>query len=238
MRSDHRTPDQMRPVRMTAEYLMHPEGSCLVAFGDTKVICTATVTEGVPTFMKGKGIGWVTAEYSMLPRATANRTQREREGKVNGRSQEISRLIGRSLRAVIDQKMMGEYTVTIDCDVIQADGGTRTAAISGGYVALFTAFERMVEAGLIDKNPVIRQVAALSVGVVDGEVLVDLNYEEDSSAEVDMNVIMTSEGGLIEIQGCAERVIFSRDRLNEMLDAVTEAMEDVFHAQRRAIGDI
>jgi len=231
-RLDGRAPDQIRPVVVTRDFLLHPEGSVLVEFGATKVICTASVDDKVPPFLKGQGQGWVTAEYAMLPRATNTRTSRENRGP-SGRSQEIQRLVGRALRAVIDRPKMGERTVWVDCDVIQADGGTRTAAITGGFIAVADALARI--AGLQPAVVIRDCVAAISVGVVQGEAMVDLNYSEDSSAEVDMNVVMTGAGEFVEVQGTAEQVPFGRARLDALLMLAEQAIRKLIGLQRRAL---
>ena len=231
-RPDGRAADQLRPVLLTRDYLLHPEGSVLVEFGLTKVICTASVEDRVPPFLKGQGLGWVTAEYAMLPRATNTRTPRENRGP-SGRSQEIQRLIGRALRAVIDRGKMGERTIWVDCDVIQADGGTRTAAISGSFVAVADALAKMPG---VDPAAAIRDcVAAISVGIVDGQAVLDLNYAEDSAAEVDMNVVMTGAGAFVEVQGTAERTAFPRERLDEMLAVAGIGIRRLVALQRRAL---
>ncbi len=231
-RPDGRAPDQLRPVLLTRDYLLHPEGSVLVEFGATKVICTASVEDRVPPFLKGQGLGWVTAEYAMLPRSTNTRTPRENRGP-SGRSQEIQRLVGRALRAVIDRSKMGERTIWVDCDVIQADGGTRTAAISGSFIAVADALAKMPG---VDAAAAIRDcVAAISVGVVDGQALLDLNYAEDSAAEVDMNVVMTGAGAFVEVQGTAERTAFPRERLDEMLTVASVGIRRLVAVQRRAV---
>ncbi len=231
-RPDGRAADQLRPVLLTRDYLLHPEGSVLVEFGVTKVICTASVEDRVPPFLKGQGLGWVTAEYAMLPRATNTRTPRENRGP-SGRSQEIQRLIGRALRAVIDRGKMGERTIWVDCDVIQADGGTRTAAISGSFVAVADALAKMPG---VDPAAAIRDcVAAISVGIVDGQAVLDLNYAEDSAAEVDMNVVMTGAGAFVEVQGTAERTAFPRERLDEMLAVAGIGIRRLVALQRRAL---
>jgi len=231
-RPDGRAPDQLRPTTVTRDFLRHPEGSVLVEFGDTKVICTATVEEKVPQFLKGQGLGWVTAEYGMLPRSTNTRMMRENRGP-SGRSQEIQRLVGRALRAVSDRGKMGERTVWIDCDVIQADGGTRTAAITGGFVALADALGKMPG---VNTTAVLRDcVAAISVGIVGGEPRLDLNYVEDSSAEVDMNVVMTGGGEFVEVQGTAEQVPFGRARLDEMLGLAERGIRQLIALQREAL---
>ena len=219
MRFDGRAADSLRPIRITRHYLKHAEGSVLIEFGDTKVICTASVEESVPPFLRGKGSGWVTAEYAMLPRATHTRSVREStRGKVGGRTHEIQRLIGRSLRAVTDLTAFGERTIVVDCDVIQADGGTRTASITGGCLALIQAFGKLKEQGMIHRMPVTNLVCAVSVGLVEGQLLLDLDYAEDSSAEVDMNFVITRNGLFVEIQGTAEATPFSRDLHDRMID--------------------
>ena len=233
-RHDGREPDQLRRVVLTRDYLRHPEGSVLVEFGDTKVICTASVEEKVPAFLKGQGKGWVTAEYGMLPRSTNTRMGRERSGP-SGRSQEIQRLIGRSLRAVVDMAKLGERTVWMDCDVIQADGGTRTAAITGSWVALGDALDRLVQAGTLPGSPLRENVAAISVGIVGGRPLLDLDYAEDSTAEVDMNVVMTGTGAFVEVQGTAEQTPFSKDRLTELLALAERGIDALVGLQRRAV---
>ncbi len=232
-RPDGRAPDQLRRVVVTRDFLMHPEGSVLVEFGATKVICTASVEDRVPPFLKGQGLGWITAEYAMLPRATTTRSPRENRGP-SGRSQEIQRLVGRALRAVVDRsKLGGERTVWVDCDVIQADGGTRTAAITGAFVAVADAVGRMPA---VDRAAAIRDcVAAISVGVVDGQAVLDLNYAEDSAADVDMNVVMTGAGAFVEVQGTAERLTFGRDRLDEMLALAATGIARLTALQRRAL---
>lgn len=232
-RNDGRSTDQARDIEIITNYTKHAEGSVLISTGDTKVICTASVEEGVPSFLKGKGSGWLSAEYSMLPRSTSTRSRRERS-KVGGRTQEIQRLIGRSLRSVVDLKTLGEQTVWIDCDVIQADGGTRTASISGAYVALVLALKKIqAERNCFDQFPVKKQVAAVSLGIIDDEVLLDLDYSEDSNADVDMNVIMTNDGDIIEIQGTAEKRSFDRKKLNEMLDVAENGLKKLFEMQLR-----
>jgi len=228
-RLDGRAPDQLRPIVVTRDYLLHPEGSVLVEFGATKVICTASVEEKVPPFLKGQGLGWVTAEYAMLPRSTNTRTPRENRGP-SGRSQEIQRLVGRALRAVIDRGKMGERTVWVDCDVIQADGGTRTAAITGGFVAVADALAKANAVAAVRDC-----VAAVSVGVVQGQAVLDLNYIEDSSAEVDMNVVMTGTGEFVEVQGTAEQTPFGRARLDELLALAGAGIRRLVTLQRRAL---
>ena len=231
-RADGRTPDQLRPVVLTRDYLLHPEGSVLVEFGATKVICTATLEEKVAPWLKGQGRGWVTAEYGMLPRATNTRMNRENRGP-SGRSQEIQRLVGRALRAVVDLPKMGERTVWMDCDVIQADGGTRTAAITGSYVALADALVRVAS---IQPGVVLRDcVAAISVGIVAGAPMLDLNYGEDSTADVDMNVVMTGAGEFVEVQGTAEHTPFDRRRLDALLGLAESGIKRLIELQRRAL---
>jgi ribonuclease PH len=231
-RPDGRAPDQLRPITVTRDFLLHPEGSVLVEFGATKVICTASVEDKVPPFLKGHGQGWVTAEYAMLPRSTNTRTQRENRGP-SGRSQEIQRLVGRALRAVIDRGKLGERTVWVDCDVIQADGGTRTAAITGGFIAVADAISRIP--GLQTSAAIRDCVAAISVGVVQGHALLDLNYAEDSTAEVDMNIVMTGSGEFVEVQGTAEQVPFSRARLDALLAVAETGIRRLVGLQRRAL---
>jgi ribonuclease PH len=233
-RHDGRRPDQLRSVALTRDYLRHPEGSVLVEFGATRVICTASLEERVPNFLKGQGKGWVTAEYGMLPRSTTTRTSRERTG-ASGRSQEIQRLVGRSLRAVVDMARMGERTVWVDCDVIQADGGTRTAAITGACVAVADALGRLVQGGVLPVLPLRDCVAAVSVGVVGGRPVLDLDYVEDSTAEVDMNVVMTGAGAFVEVQGTAEQAPFGRDRLEALLALAEAGIRDLVALQRRAL---
>ena len=235
-RLDGRTPLELRATKITPGFTKYAEGSVLIEVGSTKVICNATVDEKVPNFLKGKGNGWVTAEYSMLPRATESRTNREvNRGAPSGRTHEIQRLIGRSLRAVIDMKALGERTVTIDCDVIQADGGTRTASITGGFVALALALNKSVTDGKIAKLPLKDYLAAVSVGVVENRVLLDLAYTEDSVAEVDMNIIKTGDGRFVELQGTAEHEAFSRDQMNELIAAAEIGIEKLMAIQRAAI---
>jgi ribonuclease PH len=230
-RSDGRANDELRPVEFVRNFLKHPEGSVLISTGETKVICTATVEETVPGWLNGKDQGWVTAEYGMLPRSTDDRMNRY---KVSGRTQEIQRLIGRSLRAAVDMTKMGENTIRIDCDVIQADGGTRTAAITGAYVALCDAFEYMVDMDLIFERPLHGNVAAVSVGLINGESLLDLCYIEDASADVDMNIVMLDEE-FVEVQGTAEGATFGRSALNEMLDIATKGISGLRDAQNKAL---
>jgi len=235
-RPDSRAADALRPVRFTPGYVATAEGSVLVETGNTRVLCNATVETGVPAWMRNSGRGWVTAEYGMLPRATLTRTAREAErGKIGGRTHEIQRLIGRSLRAVVDMKALGERTIILDCDVIQADGGTRTAAITGASVALALALNSLVAAGTLKASPLRQMVAATSVGIVDGNVLLDLAYEEDSRADVDMNVVMLADGGLVETQATAERVAYSRAQLLTMLDYAEKGIRELLAAQQAAI---
>jgi ribonuclease PH len=236
-REDGRLDDELRPVRITRGFTTHPAGSVLVEFGQTRVMCTASVTDGVPRWRKGSGLGWLTAEYAMLPAATHERSDRESvKGRVGGRTQEISRLVGRSLRACIDLAALGENTIAIDCDVLQADGGTRTAAITGAYVALADAVTYLAAAGrLSDPRPLSCAIAAVSVGVVDGRIRVDLPYAEDSRAEVDMNVVATDTGTLVEIQGTGEGATFPRSTLDKMLDAAMVACEQLFAIQLEAL---
>jgi ribonuclease PH len=237
MRPSGRAPAELRAIKLTRNYTKHAEGSVLVEFGDTKVICTASVNEGVPRFLKGKGEGWVTAEYGMLPRSTGSRMNREAaQGKQGGRTMEIQRLIGRSLRAVVDTAALGERTITIDCDVIQADGGTRTASITGGYVALADAISHLREKKLIKKDPLHGQVASVSVGIFQGEPIVDLDYAEDSGAETDMNVVMNDGGAFIEVQGTAEGHAFRREELDAMLALADQGIRQLLEKQREALG--
>jgi ribonuclease PH len=232
-RPDGRAPDQLRPVTLTRDYLVHPEGSVLIEFGATRVICTASVEDRVPPFLKGQGVGWVTAEYGMLPRSTNTRSTRETRGP-SGRSQEIQRLVGRALRVVIDRGRFPDRTVWVDCDVIQADGGTRTAAITGSFVAVADALGRIP--GLTEPAPALRDcVAAISVGIVGGETVLDLNYVEDSAAEVDMNVVMTGAGRFVEVQGTAEREAFGREHLDRMLGLAEKGIARLVGLQRRAL---
>lgn len=237
MRPSHRSPDALRPVQLTRAFTRYAEGSVLVAFGATQVICTASVEERVPPFLKGKGRGWVTAEYGMLPRATHTRMQREASrGRQDGRTLEIQRLIGRSLRAVMDLEALGERTITLDCDVIQADGGTRTAAITGSFVALADAVRRLVAAHLVKKNPLHGQVASVSVGIYRGQPVLDLDYAEDSEAETDMNVVMNDAGAFIELQGTAEGHAFRMDELQALLDLARGGIAQLLQKQREALG--
>jgi ribonuclease PH len=236
LRPSGRAPNELRPVRITRGYTRHAEGSVLVEFGDTRVLVTATVEDGVPSFLRGKGEGWITAEYGMLPRATHTRNAREAaRGKQGGRTLEIQRLIGRSLRAIVDLRALGERTVTLDCDVLQADGGTRTASITGAYVALADAMTRLGRRRSLATNPLHGQVAAVSVGIVDGAPVVDLDYLEDSSAETDMNVVMNNGGGFVEVQGTAEGHAFRRHELDQLLDLAAASCELLFAAQLEAL---
>lgn len=236
MRPSGRTASQIRPVTITRQFTCHAEGSVLIEFGNTKVLCNATVEEGVPRFMKGQGKGWVTAEYSMLPRSTHTRSGREAaRGKQGGRTLEIQRLIARSLRAAVDLSLLGENTIIIDCDVIQADGGTRTASITGACVALVDALTYMRAKGLIKANPLKHMIAALSVGIHEGTPIADLEYTEDSTAETDMNVVMTEDGKLIEVQGTAEGEPFSFDELSEMLEIAKHGLRELFDIQKAAL---
>ena len=233
MRPDQRAPNQTRPVRITADYLATAEGSALIEVGNTRVLCAATVEQTVPQFLRNSGRGWVTAEYSMLPRATVTRTPREvTKGRPSGRTQEIQRLIGRSMRSVVDMAAMGERTLLLDCDVLQADGGTRTASITGAFVAMGMALARMVECGALKALPVKDYVAAISVGVVEGELRVDLCYEEDSRAEVDMNVVMTGAGRFVEVQATAEQSPFDEGHLQRLLELARDAIARIVEVQR------
>ncbi|HED24876.1 MAG TPA: ribonuclease PH [Firmicutes bacterium] len=235
MRKDGRKGDELRPLRITRSYLKYPEGSALIELGDTHVLCTASVEEKVPQFLNGTDRGWITAEYAMLPRSTAVRVGRER-AKVNARSLEIQRLIGRSLRAVTDLTLLGTKTIWIDCDVLQADGGTRTAAISGAYVALAEALLKLIEEDRLEKFPLGDYLAAVSVGVLAGETLLDLDYEEDAAAAVDTNIVMTGSGGMVEVQGSAEENPFSRTQLNSFLDLAGEGIKKICACQKEILG--
>jgi ribonuclease PH len=239
-RPDGRTPDQLRPISISRSWTSNPEGSVLVEFGGTRVLCTASVTEGVPRWRKGSGLGWVTCEYSMLPRSTNTRSDRESvKGRIGGRTHEISRLIGRSLRACIDLKALGENSIVLDCDVLQADGGTRTASITGAYVALSDAVTWMADRKLLAGKPaqaVHRSVAAVSVGIIGGEPRLDLNYAEDAKAEVDMNIVCTGTGDFVEVQGTGEDGVFSRDQLNALLDLGLAGCLELAEHQRKALG--
>ena len=236
MRPSGRQPGELRVIKLTRNYTKHAEGSVLVEFGDTRVLCTASVEDRVPRWVKGNGRGWVTAEYGMLPRATGQRTQREAsQGRQGGRTMEIQRLIGRSLRAVVDAAALGERTITVDCDVIQADGGTRTASITGGYVALVDAIRHMQKQGLITKNPIYGQVASVSVGIYKGVPVLDLDYAEDSNAETDMNVVMNEAGAFIEVQGTAEGHAFRMGELQAMLELAQGGIGELIAKQRAAL---
>ena len=229
MRKNNRKNNELRNIKVTSNYIMHPEGSVLIEFGNTRVICNATVEDKVPAFLKGKGSGWLTAEYSMLPRATNTRNKRDSmTGKVSGRSMEIQRLIGRALRSCIDLEKLGEKTITIDCDVIQADGGTRTASITGGYLALELAIQKLLNDGKLTKNPLISKVAAISVGRVNGQIMLDLDYDEDCSAEVDMNIVMNNKNEFIEIQGTGEESTFVYSELLEFIALSKNAFDYLF----------
>ncbi len=238
-RFDGRARDQIRPVKITRNFIKHAEGAVLIEMGDTKVICTASVEEKVPPFLKGKGSGWVTAEYAMLPRSTHERSPREAvKGKQGGRTLEIQRLVGRALRAVTNMDQMGERTIWIDCDVIQADGGTRTASITGAFIALADAFQVLKKKDLLKKRPLTDYLAAISVGKVGGEIMVDLAYTEDSSAEVDMNLVMTGRGRYVEVQGTAERTPFEKSDMEEFLVMGWRAIQQVTAIQKDLIGDL
>lgn len=235
-RASLRSANQLREVSITPSFTMHAEGSVLICFGHTKVICTASVEDKVPPFLRGKGQGWVTAEYGMLPRSTSTRMDREAaRGKQQGRTQEIQRLIGRSLRAAVDLTQLGERTITIDCDVIQADGGTRTAAITGGFVALSLAIQSLVVSGALSTNPIVHQVASVSVGIVNGLPVLDLDYAEDSTAQTDMNVVMVDDGRFIEVQGTAEDQPYSLQELQSMLALAQQGISELFVCQRRVL---
>ena len=239
MRSDKRPSDQLRPITITPHYLEHAEGSVLIEAGRTRVICAASVEDRVPPFLRNSGKGWVTAEYGMLPRATSTRTQREASaGKIGGRTHEIQRLIGRSLRAVTKLPALGERTIYVDCDVIQADGGTRTASITGAFVALALAIEKMKQRDVLRTIPLTDYVAATSVGIVDGEILLDLAYEDDSRAEVDMNIVKTGDGRFIEVQGTAEAIPFGRESLNKLLDVADVGIRQLIEKQRAIVGHL
>jgi ribonuclease PH len=237
LRSDGRSTGELRPVKMTTGYLLTAEGSVLIEVGNTRVLCAASIEDSVPAFLRNSGRGWVTAEYSMLPRATAERNMREvTRGRPSGRTMEIQRLIGRSLRAVVDMDALGERAIIVDCDVLQADGGTRTAAITGGYVALALAVKKMLDFGQLKRNPLRDQVAATSVGILQKEALLDLCYDEDSQAEVDMNVVMTGAGEFVELQATGEKATFLDDRLAEMIALARTGVTELLQVQRRALG--
>ncbi len=237
MRSDGRPLDQLRPITITRDFTCYAEGSVLIEFGNTKVICNASIEAGVPNFLRGKETGWITAEYGMLPRSTGSRMQREAsQRKQGGRTMEIQRLIGRSLRSSINMDLLGENTIVIDCDVIQADGGTRTASITGGYVALEDAVNSAINEGLIESNPIKEMIASVSVGIQDGKALLDLNYIEDSTAETDMNVVMTNKNNFIEIQGTSEKRPFTYQELEHMLELAKKGISELFEYQNYALG--
>jgi len=235
-RENGRKNDELRKIEVIPGFLEHPAGSCLISFGKTKVICSANVDEKIPPFLQGSGEGWITAEYGMLPGSTHTRSAREAvRGKQSGRTVEIQRLIGRSLRAVVDRKKLGERTILIDCDVIQADGGTRTASITGSFIAMAIAIKKLLKEGLISKNPIRESVAAVSVGKVNGEILLDLDYSEDSQAEVDLNLVATESGNIVEIQGTAEKFAFSREELNKILDLAFKGINELSEIQKRVL---
>ncbi|MDH5756477.1 MAG: ribonuclease PH [Nitrospinota bacterium] len=234
-RKDGRGNGELRPITIETGVAPYAEGSAMVSAGNTRVLCAASVEEGVPSFLKGKGKGWVTAEYAMLPRATHTRTSRERRG-AGGRTMEIQRLLGRSMRAVVETANLGERTVIIDCDVIQADGGTRTMAVTGAFVAMHQAMAGLVDRGIIARNPVVDFVAAVSVGIIDGKLALDLCYDEDSQADVDMNVVMTGAGKFIELQGTAERIPFGKDDLDQLLDMASGGIREMISMQRSSLG--
>jgi len=238
MRNDERNTDSLRPITITTNYINHPEGSVLIEVGNTKVICNASIEDRVPPFLRGQGKGWITAEYAMLPRATEQRNIRESsKGKISGRTMEIQRLIGRSLRSVVDLDKIGERTVWVDCDVIQADGGTRTASITGAFVAVVLAFGKLIDEKVLNKMPVTDLLAATSVGVLpDGMEILDLNYEEDAKALVDMNIVMTGSGEFVELQGTGEEATFSVDQLKIMLKLASDGLEEIFHKQKDTLG--
>lgn len=236
MRHDNRNSDQIRPVKITRHYIKHADGAVLIEFGETKVICTASVSDKVPYFLKGKGQGWLTAEYGMLPASTNERMQREAaRGKQSGRTMEIQRLIGRALRSIVDLKKLGERTIQIDCDVIQADGGTRTASITGAFVALHDAIDKLLNKQLIEASPILDHIAAISVGISNGKPLLDLDYVEDSSCDTDMNVVMTGKMGVVEVQGTAEGETFSRQELDKLLDFAQQGIQTLIEKQKHAL---
>ena len=235
MRPSARAADELRPIKISRHYIKHADGSALIECGDTRVICTASVENSVPGFLRGKGNGWVTAEYGMLPRSTGSRMRREAStGRQGGRTMEIQRLIGRALRASIDTEKLGERTITVDCDVIQADGGTRTASISGAWVALADAIQGLIENGDLEQSPIDCQVAAISVGIYQGDAVLDLDYAEDSAADTDMNIVMNSHGGFIEVQGTAEAAAFTEQELNDMLALARTGINRIFEIQQSA----
>ena len=236
MRPSQRQPSELRTIRITRNFTRHAEGSVLIEMGDTQVLCTASVEESLPSFLRGRGQGWVTAEYGMLPRSTHTRSAREAaKGKQTGRTQEIQRLIGRSLRAVTDLKALGERQITLDCDVLQADGGTRCASITGAWIALYEACDKLVQAGKLPANPVKDHVAAISVGIFEGSPVLDLDYPEDSNCDTDMNVIMTGQGGIVEVQGTAEGEPFTREQMNVLMDLATMGIRQLVAAQESAL---
>ena len=237
MRSYQRQSNDLRPIEFIRDYTKHAEGSVLIKCGDTHVLCTCSIEESVPSFLRGKGQGWVTAEYGMLPRSTSSRMPREAaKGKQSGRTQEIQRLIGRSLRAIIDLKKLGERTIHVDCDVIQADGGTRTASISGAYIAIYDAIQTLIVSNKISTSPLINSIAAISVGIKNGEVFLDLDYEEDSSCDTDMNIVMTGNGEFVEIQGTAEGVAFSRKEMDNLINMASSGIKLITQKQTEIIG--
>lgn len=236
MRPSGRQPDEMRHVKFTRNYTMHAEGSVMVEFGNTRVLCTASVDNQVPRWMKGSGKGWITAEYGMLPRSTTDRMRREAaSGKQGGRTMEIQRLIGRALRAAVDMEKLGECMITLDCDVIQADGGTRTASISGAFVALTDAINTLIDSGNLEQSPIIHNVASISVGIYQGTPVLDLDYAEDSNAETDMNVVMTENGGFIEVQGTAEGAPYNREEMNAMLALAEKGIQEIIQLQQSSL---
>ena len=238
LREDGRKTDSLREIKITKDFNLYAEGSVLIEFGNTKVICTASVSDKVPPFMRGQGKGWLTAEYSMIPRATGERNQRESaKGKLSGRTMEIQRLIGRALRTAVDLDKLGEKTITIDCDVIQADGGTRTTSISGGFIALALAVKKLMKERKLTVNPIISNVAAISVGIVRGTPMLDLMYTEDSSAEVDMNVVMNGKGEFVEVQGTGEEATYTRKELNELVDLAEVGIKEIIKLQNEIIGE-
>jgi len=235
-RQDGRTNDEIRDIKITRKYISHADGSVFIEMGNTRIVCTATVEEKVPPFLRGKGKGWITAEYDMIPGSTHRRVIRpQASGRINGRTHEIQRLIGRSLRAAVDLDKIGERTIWIDCDVIEADGGTRTASITGSFIALFDCLQGMIEKKLIDEMPIESFVAAISVGIVNGEVLVDLCFSEDSNAEVDMNVVSNSKGNLIEVQSTAEGAPFSKEQFDQMLESALSSIENILELQKKIL---
>lgn len=238
LREDGRKVDSLREIKITKDFNLYAEGSVLIEFGNTKVICTASVSEKVPPFMRGQGKGWLTAEYSMIPRATGERNQRESaKGKLSGRTMEIQRLIGRALRTAVDLDKLGERTITIDCDVIQADGGTRTTSISGGFIALALAVKKLMKDRVLNVNPIVSNVAAISVGIIRGTPMLDLMYTEDSAAEVDMNVVMNGKGEFVEVQGTGEEATYTRKELNELIDLAEVGIKEIIRLQNEVIGE-